>query len=186
MSQLPHFEFKALMILINGLSSDLEARLKTYKLSTSAFLVLDAIEHTEVDSAYPMTRASLARLIGTTPASMSVLVGRLIRMRLVSEASIDARTKGLSITMYGRSKLAGGKVAWEDTFGKLSEALSLTSRSQLLKAVDKLNLARVHERQEERRVAYMRTLSKQSTKDGVAKYDQQSRVAESREKAEFE
>lgn len=186
MSQLPHPEFKALLILANGLTSDLEVRLKEYDLSLSGFLALEAIERAQGANAYPMTRASLARLIGTTPASMSVLVGRLIRKRMVSETSIDARAKRLAITSFGHSKLAGGKVAWEDTFKNLSEALSPNSRSQLLKAIAKLNLTREHERKEEHRAAYMRTLSKQSTKNAVAKNHQQSRVSESRRKAELE
>jgi DNA-binding MarR family transcriptional regulator len=186
MSQLPHPEFKALLILASGLTSDLEVRLKEYDLSLSGFLALDAIERAEVANAYPMTRASLARLIGTTPASMSVLVGRLIRKKMVSEVRVDARTTGLAIKPPGQSNLAGGKAAWVDTFKGLSEVLSPSSRVGLLKAVDKLNLTREHERKEEHRAAYMRTLSKQSTKNAVAKHHQQSRVAESRRKAELE
>jgi|GEM_PF-4322398 len=186
MSQLPHSEFQALMILINGLSSDLEARLKTYKLSTSAFFVIDAIARTEAGRAYPMTRASLARMINTTPGSMSVLVSRLMRDELVTETSLDDRTKGLATTNAGRSMLKGGQDAWEETFGALSGALSHTARKQLLQTVAKLNLLRKHEYDEERRVAYMRTLSKGDTRKAVATHQKESRVAAIRALAQFE
>lgn len=174
------------MILINGLSSDLEARLKTYKLSTSAFLVLDAIARAEAGHAYPMTRASLARMINTTPGSMSVLVSRLRREDLVTETSLDDRTKGLSTTKLGRSMLAGGAVAWQDTFGALSDAISPTARKQLLQTVAKLNLLRKHEHDEERRVAYMRTLSKGETRKAVAMHQNESRVAAARARSRFD
>lgn len=186
MSQLPHAEFKALMILINGLSSDLEARLKTYKLSTSAFLALDAIARTEVGNAYPMTRASLAKMINTTPGSMSVLVSRMMRDGLISETSLNHRAKGLATTKLGRQMLAAGSVAWEDTFDGLSEALSPTAKKQLLQTVAKLNLIRKHEQDEERRVAYMRTLSKKETIEAVAKHQKESRAAASRARDEFD
>lgn len=186
MSQLPHSEFQALMILINGLSSDLEARLKTYKLSTSAFFVLDAIARTEASHAYPMTRASLARMINTTPGSMSVLVSRLMRDELVTETSLDDRTKGLATTKAGLSMLKGGQDAWAETFGALSGALSHTARKQLLQTVAKLNLLRKHEYDEERRVAYMRTLSKGDTMKAVATHQKESRVAAIRALAQFE
>lgn len=186
MSQLPHAEFKALMILINGLSSDLEARLRTYKLSTSAFLALDAIARTDVGRAYPMTRASLARMINTTPGSMSVLVSRMKRDGLVTERSLNERSKALATTKLGRSMLAGGSVAWEDTFDGLSKALSPTAKKQLLQTVAKLNLIRKHEQDEECRVAYMRTLSKKETKIAVGKHQEESRAAASRARARFD
>lgn len=186
MSQLPHAEFKALMILINGLSSDLEARLNTYKLSTSAFLALDAIARTEVGNAYPMTRASLARMINTTPGSMSVLVSRMRRDGLITETSLNDRAKGLATTKLGRQMLAGGSVAWEDTFGELSDALSATAKKQLIQTVAKLSLVRKHDQDEERRVAYMRTLSNEKTKSEVAKHQEESRVAAARARARFD
>lgn len=186
MSQLPHAEFKALMILINGLSSDLEARLKFYKLSTSAFLALDAIARTELGNAYPMTRASLARMVNTTPGSMSVLVSRMRRDGLITETSLNDRAKALAATKLGRQMLAGGSVAWEDTFGELSDALSATAKKQLLQTVAKLNLIRKHDHDEVRRVAYMRTLSNKETKSAVAKHQEESRAAASRVRARFD
>lgn len=186
MSQLPHSEFIALIVLINGLTSDLDARLKTYKLSASAFLALDAIACAESSRSYPMTRASLARMLNTTPGSVSVLIGRLLREGLVSESRLNERSKALATTRYGRSMLAGGSVAWEDTFSELSEALSATSRKQLLQTIAKLNLARRQKGEEADRIAYMRTLSKKETRETVTKHQEQSRRAAARTLADLD
>lgn len=178
MSEPTSLDFKALLILNNRLMRDLEPRMRKYGLSTTGFLVLLEIDKNSGRGRYPHTRAALTRRMGLTPGSMSVLIGRMIRLGWVTEDRLDDRSKGLAITTKGKSVLHGGMVAWEDAFSVLEEGLSDTMKNSLLKAVAKINLIADHRESDAQRERYLRTIRKHGTKTYVQGLFKEKREAQ--------
>lgn len=181
MPSIPFAEFKALLVMQNRLLADLETRMKKYELSSTGFMALHAIGLKCGPRQIPITRADLAREIGVSPSSITVLMARMIEKGWVEQRDRDDRSSGLLLTAKGRSKLHGGMVAWGDAFGQIDSMLSATMKAGFLKAVTKINMAHVHRHGEVRRARLLRTYTKEETKKWARRIDRQS-TEEARQK----
>lgn len=133
-------EFEALLVMTNRLLRDLEPRLRKVGLSSTGYLAMQAINRKQRPMSRPPIRSDLARSIGTTPASMSVLIGRLVRNGLVVERARNDQSFELSLTPKGKVVLTEAAVIWKRTFQVASSTLGEAMKDRLLKAVAKMNL----------------------------------------------
>lgn len=140
MSEDGGMEFEALFVMMNRLSRDIEPRLRKLGISSTGYLALQMISRRKGSFSRPPIRSELARSIGTTPASMSVLVARLVRTGLVNQFPRNDQSCELSLTPKGKLKLEKAAKIWRDSFAVVSAELGVTMKERLLKGVAKLNL----------------------------------------------
>ena len=177
MDDLLYAEFEALLIMQNRLIGNLDSELRNYNLSVSSFLALHFISNGRTRSGSTITRARIAEHLGINTASVTPLIRRLIDLGLVQEKPHDARSKELLITSKGKFKLQKSNAAWKDTFKLLDAALSPNMKSQLMRAITKINVVAQHQRDEERRLMLMRTATVRDTLDVL---DRQNRDAKAK------
>lgn len=141
-------EFEALLIMINRLLRDLEPRLRKVGLSSTGYLALQAINRKQRPLSRPPIRSDLARSIGTTPASMSVLIARLVRNGMVAERARNDQSFELSLTLKGKAVLKEASMIWKKAFQVTSSVLGDAMKDRLLKAVAKINLVNENDEKE--------------------------------------
>lgn len=141
-------EFEALLVMTNRLLRDLEPRLRKIGLSSTGYLAMQTISRKQRPMSRPPIRSDLARSIGTTPASMSVLIGRLVRNGLLVEKARNDQSFELSLTPKGRLVLAEASGIWKKAFQVTSSALGDVMKDRLLKAVAKINLVNENDEKE--------------------------------------
>lgn len=177
---LPHPEFVTLLSCYNRLHRELESRLKEYKLTPAAFHALHEIAANSGGGRYPHTRAALARALGVTAGSVSVLVRRLVDAKLVLEHRLDARSVGLHISAKGTAALHGAAVAWEDTIDPWSQVLSATTRRHLLHGVGLYNDEAIDQYWQRQRERVLKTLRKHASRTAFKKVGAERKAARKR------
>ncbi|MEA5666602.1 hypothetical protein VA603_03510 [Stenotrophomonas sp. MH1] len=141
-------EFEALLIMTNRLLRGLEPRLRKVGLSSTGYLALQAINRKQRPLSRPPIRSDLARSIGTTPASMSVLIARLVRNGMVAERARNDQSFELSLTLKGKAVLKEASMIWKKAFQVTSSVLGDAMKDRLLKAVAKINLVNENDERE--------------------------------------
>ncbi len=172
---LPHPEFFALLSFYNRLHRELESRLKKYGLTPAAFHALQEIAARTGPRQQPPTRAKIARAIGVTPGSMSVLIRRLINAKRVLASPIDDRSFGLVLTPKGVAALHGASVAWEDTIAPWNQILSATTKRHFLHGIALYNDEALEQQGQRRHEFLMRMFSKHKHKARMKKSEMERR-----------
>jgi len=109
-----HSDLEALFLFYNRLHRDIERRLKPLGLTLTGLQALMGI--TRLQRTPVCTRARLAEQLGLTNGSMSVLIGRLIRLGYVEPGALKFGFKAiqLQLTAKGQKAMHSGLVGWDD------------------------------------------------------------------------
>lgn len=138
------YEFEQLLLMNNRIMSDLESGLRKVELSSSAFLALQFIGRNQRPNTRQATRADVARHLGTTPASVSVLVKRMLERQWITERARNDQSLDLSLTEDGRLQLRLGTNAWCSTFRDIDKMLTSEMKTGFLKSIGKINMVYKH------------------------------------------
>lgn len=159
-----HDDLEALFLFYNRLHRDMERRLKPLSLTLTGLQVLMEIARTQRVST--CTRARLAERLGLTNGSMSVLMGRLLRLGYVEPDSFqyDQKAIQLCLTPKGQKAMHSGLVGWDDIADVWFADMPVKRRNDLFGALATLNGGYSQRALDERADRYLKSLRLHETR----------------------
>lgn len=124
----------------------LDSKLRKKGLSLGSFMVLQLIAQRQKSNKRRPTRADIARELGSSPASVSVMVKRMIEREWIYESWKNEQSQHLELDESGRIALKEGLRIWNAEHRELVKNLTDDMKTGIASAANKITV--VHENRE--------------------------------------
>ncbi|MBD9479860.1 MarR family winged helix-turn-helix transcriptional regulator [Pseudoxanthomonas sp. PXM02] len=165
-----HSDLESLFLFYNRLHRDMERRLKPLDLTLTGLQALIGISRAK----HPIerTRARLGEQLGLTNGSMSVLMGRLVRIGYVEpdQDQLDSKAVAMHLTKLGTQAMYQGLVGWDDIADVWFGTVSSKRRADLFSALGALNDKFDQRALDARAEQYLKSLRLHKTRSLAIKY----------------
>lgn len=132
--------FGLLHTMNNRLMGSLERKLRRKGLSAGALMTLQLIADRQRDKKRPPTRADVARHLGSTPASVSVMVKRMMDRKWIDAAHKNEQSQYLVMTEEGHDALKQGTRICNAEHRELDKMISVDIKAGLARAASMINM----------------------------------------------
>jgi len=156
----------------------LDSKLRKKGLSLGSFMVLQLIAQREKSNTRRPTRADIARKLGSSPASVSVMVKRMIERGWIYESWKNEQSQHLELDESGRIALKEGRRIWNAEHRELVKNLTDDMKTGIASAANKITV--VHENRERAKQLKKTTDSFRAQDPMTKKWKAEAKKAEER------